>query len=290
MLKAKGRMERLIKVIMRSFFVSIVLFAALTAFGCTKKTVLGPMNAVAPATPAANQNIAKTPTPGDITPKTLSIDSAGGVKIAGTFYPASGQSSPAILMLHQWMSDRHSYDDLAKRMQAKGFAVLTIDGRGFGESVKAANGSAIAPSKSDEMVAGMKADVNAAFEFLSKQDNVSPTRIGIVGASYGSSLALICAADNEKVKAVALLSPGVNYFGNMPTEPAVRKYGNRSLLLVAAEDDKESADSVTKLKAAGASERHEVKIYKKGGHGTGLFAAGVGLEDLLEEFFTRSLS
>lgn len=274
---------------MKTYLLLIILLVAAVMAGCTGKTVLDPRIATPSPTPAANQNIAKTPPQDDTTPKTVSIESAGGVRIAGTMYPAANQSSPAVLMLHQWMSDRHSYDDLAKRMQAKGFAVLTIDGRGFGESTKAADGSTITANKSDEMVAGMKADVNAAFEFLSKQANVSPTRIGIVGASYGSSLALICAADNEKVKAVALLSPGVNYFGNMPTEPAVRKYGNRSLLLVAAEDDKESASSVNKLKTAGASERHEVKIYKKGGHGTGLFGAGVGLEDLLEEFFTRNL-
>lgn len=267
----------------------ITLLTLLVVTGCTGKTVLEPKIVTLSPTPAANSNTAKTPPPGDTTPKTVSIDSEGGVKIAGTMYPAANSSSPAVLMLHQWMSDRHSYDDLAKRMQAKGFAVLTIDGRGFGESTKAADGSAIAPSRSNEAVTAMKADVNAAFEFLSKQDNVSPTRIGIVGASYGSSLALISAADNEKVKAVALLSPGVNYFGNMPVEPAIRKYGNRSLLLVAAEDDKQSANSVRKLKEAGASERHEVKIYPKGGHGTGLFAAKVGLEDLLEEFFTRGL-
>lgn len=273
---------------MKSFLISIVLLSVLSAFGCAKPAPN--TNIATPSvTPLANQNIAKTPTPSDPTPRTVSIDSADGVKIAGTLFPAAGQSSPAVLMLHQWESDRHSYDDLAKRFQAKGFAVLTIDGRGFGESVKAADGSAIAPARSDDAVAGMKADVDAAFEFLSKQDNVSPTRIGIIGASYGSSLALLYAAESEKVKAVALLSPGLNYFGNLPTEPAIRKYGNRALLMAAGDDDKESAGAVKKLKEAGASDRHEVKVYPKGGHGTTLFGAKVGLEDLLEEFFTRSL-
>jgi dienelactone hydrolase len=135
----------------------------------------------------------------------------------------------------------------------------------------------------------MKADVKGAFEYLSKQDNVDATRLGIIGASYGSSLAIIYAADDPGVKAVALLSPGLNYFGNMPTEPAIRKYGNRPILLVAAEDDKESAAAVKKLKEAGNSSTHVVKVYKKGGHGTGLFDAKVGLEDLLEDLFKRNL-
>jgi dienelactone hydrolase len=273
---------------MKKYLVLALLAGSLTA-GCMK-TVLNSNQPTPSPTPQANSNIAKTPTPADTTPREVTLDSAGGAKIAGTFYPAARASSPALLMLHQWMSDRHSYDDLAKRMQAKGFAVLTIDGRGFGESVKTADGQAIAPSKSDDSVAGMKADVGVAFEFISKQDNVDPARVGIIGASYGSSLALIWSADDPKVKSAALLSPGLNYFGNMPTEPAVRKYGNRALLLVAAEDDKESAGAVKKLKEAGNSSTHEVKVYKQGGHGTGLFEAKVGLEDLLEDFFGRSLS
>ena len=37
--------------------------------------------------------------------------------------------------------------------------------------------------------------------------------------------------------------------------------------MVAAEDDKESADAVRKLKSSGANDKYEVKIYPKGGHG-----------------------
>jgi dienelactone hydrolase len=223
-------------------------------------------------------------------PQRVTFESADKTPIAGTFYGSPNPSSPAVLMLHQWMSDRHSYDDLAMRMQARGFAILTIDGRGFGESVKTADGKKISPSRSDEAVAGMKTDVSAAVDFLQKQVNVDPARIGVVGASYGSSLALIYAAEDPRVKAAALLSPGLNYFGNMPTEPAVKKYGGRPLLLAAADDDAESAKSVRRLKEAGANDKYEVKIYPKGGHGTGLFGAKVGLEDLLEQFFARNLA
>ena len=44
-----------------------------------------------------------------------------------------------------------------------------------------------------------------------------------------------------------------------------------------------------KSKAAGSNDKYEVKIYEKGGHGTGLFKAKVGLEDLLEQFLTKTL-
>ena len=219
----------------------------------------------------------------------ITFESADKVQIVGSFFPAMKPGSPAVLLLHQFASDRHAYDEFAKRLQAKGFGVLTIDGRGFGESVKTTEGKSVAVSRSDEAVRGMRADVAAAFEFLAKQQNVDSSRIGIVGASYGSSLAIIYAAENPKVKGVALLSPGINYFGNIPTEPAVKSFGNRALLMVAADDDSESADAVKKLKAVASNDRSETKIYPKGGHGTGLFGAKVGLEDLLEQFLTKNL-
>ena len=189
------------------------------------------------------------------------------------------------MLLHQWGSDRKSYDKFAKRLQAKGFGVLAIDGRGFGESVKTTDGKSVSPSRMDETVKGMKADVDNAFQFLTRQKNVDAQRICIVGASYGSSLAMIYGAENKQIKAVALLSPGLNYFGNLPIEDAVKNYGERPLLLVAAEDDKESAETVKKLKQV--NEKYETQIYQKGGHGTALFA--VGLEDLLEQFLSKNL-
>ncbi len=227
--------------------------------------------------------------PVDIPPRVIKFVSDGNANIVGTFYESGIKDSPAVLLLHQWQSDRKSYDEFAKQLQALGIGVLAIDGRGFGESVKTTDGKDIAAEKTDAVVESMKKDVENAFLTLRDQNNVDPKRIGVVGASYGSSLALMLAAQNPEVKAAVLLSPGLNYFGNMPTEPEIKKLGDRGLLMVAAEDDKESADSVRKLKEASGNAKSEVKIYEKGGHGTNLFGAKVGLEKLLEEFLKKNL-
>ena len=219
----------------------------------------------------------------------VTIESPDKTIIVGSFFESAKPNSPAVLLLHQWQSDRHSFDDFARRMQTKGINILSIDGRGFGESTKAADGTTVAPERTDEAVTAMLGYVGAAVDFLTKQKNVDPNRIGIVGASYGSSLAIIYAADHPNIKSVALLSPGLNYFGNMQTEPAVKKYGDRPLLMVAAEDDKESADAVRELKAAGASDKYQTQVYQQGGHGTGIFQAKVGLEDTLVQFLVNSL-
>ena len=264
-------------------FIGLLILAT---FGCQNQSVSNSANNANAnvATNDANNANVKIPKPRDI-----KFESVDKVEIVGTFYESAKSNSPAVLMLHQWQSDRNSYDEFAKRLQKNGIGVLAIDGRGFGESVKTIDDKTIEPSRTNETVEAMKADVENAFDFLAKQDNVDAERIGIVGASYGSSLALIYAAENPKVKAVALLSPGLNYFDNMPTTPAIKKYGDRPLLLVAAEDDKESAAAVRKLKSAVKNEKYEDKIFEKGGHGTGIFEANVGLRNLLEEFLTKNL-
>ena len=220
----------------------------------------------------------------------VTFESADKTVIVGSFLESAKPDSPAVLLLHQFGSDRHSYDDFAKRLQAKGFGVLAIDGRGFGESTKTSDGKTVAVSRSDDAVKGMLGDVGAAFDFLSKQKNVDRAKIGIVGASYGSSLALIYAADNPNVKAVALLSPGLNYFGNMPTEPAIKKYGDRPLYLLAGQkQDQESFDAVNRLNSIrNGRARYEQIIHPDGEHGTELLKVGA-TEELLE-FFVKSLS
>ncbi len=222
-------------------------------------------------------------------PQTVKFESADKVEIVGTFYSAEKDDSPAVLLLHQWQSDRKSFESFAERLQSKGFSVLAIDGRGFGDSVRTTDGKPVAPARDEAAVKSMLVDVANAFKFLSENKKVDPSRIAIVGASYGSSLAILYAAENKDVRAVALLSPGINYFGSMKTEPAVKTYGARPLLLVAASDDAESADTVKKLKEAAGNDLCDSEVYSKGGHGTALFSAGVGLEDRLELFIEKSL-
>jgi dienelactone hydrolase len=219
----------------------------------------------------------------------ISINSPDGVVLVGTFLPASKPNSPALLLLHQWQSDRHSYDDFAKEMQVAGFNVLAIDGRGFGESTKKPDGTTVAAGRTDADVKAMLSDIGAAFDFLAKQTNVDPKRIGIVGASYGSSLALIYAADNPKVAAVALLSPGLNYFGNMPTEPAIIRLNDRPVFQTAAEDDPDSFNSVTKLSELTSEPNRAVTVtVKEGGHGTALLKVNA-VREPLEKFLKERL-
>src|SRR5690349_19776355 len=62
-----------------------------------------------------------SPPPSNKPYKTVEIDSLDGTPIAGSLYAANKPNSPALLLLHQWESDRHSFDDFAERIQKRGF-------------------------------------------------------------------------------------------------------------------------------------------------------------------------
>lgn len=67
----------------------------------------------------------------------ISFETVDGVLIKGSFYPsAKGSNSPVVMLMHKYGSDRTKggWDELAKHLQAQGFAVMSFDFRGHGES------------------------------------------------------------------------------------------------------------------------------------------------------------
>ena len=217
-------------------------------------------------------------------PQSVSFTTEEGVKIAGDLYMPEKSPAPAILALHEWQADRSTYRDFARAMRDAGFVVLTVDGPGFGESTESVDGK-VSPNWT------LTSTIDAAMDYLEAQPAADSLRIGLVGASYGASNALIYAADHPaNVRSVALLSVGLNYNDTLPTEPAIKKYGNRPLLMVAARDDARSAADTEKLAAIVKTARHRTKIYDAGGHGTGLLKPSVGGTELLESFFVETLT
>lgn len=210
----------------------------------------------------------------------VQFTTADGIVITGTLYPA-GDKAPTVLCLHQWRSDRSSFAALAKTLQGAGYTVLAIDMRGYGGSTKTVDGKSIRPDRK----AG--ADIQAAMRFLRDQPSVDAARIGIIGASYGSSNAIIFAADDASVRAVVLLSPGLNYFNELPTEGPVKKYKGRPMLAVSSSEDLRSVETVDAYRSAMPG--IEVKLYENAGHGTDILDAGVGLDGVILSFLKKNL-
>jgi dienelactone hydrolase len=207
---------------------------------------------------------------------------ADGVRIAATWYPAGKKSGPAVICLHQWMSDRSSYAGLAARLVAAGISVLAVDMRGFGESVQDRDGRKVAPNRQ------AIPDLEAAFAYLKSRSDADPARLGIIGASYGASNAIIFAAKQPAVKLVVLLSPGLNFFNVLPTEDAVTRYAGRPLFSVASKEDMRSAEAVNRYREL-APKNHEILFLENAGHGTNMLAASEGLAAAITAFCGKNL-
>ena len=213
--------------------------------------------------------------------ETVSFTTSDGIVIKGTMYTAGKAAAPTVLCLHQWREDRSSYKALAKSLVSAGFQVLAIDMRGYGESTKTKDGGAVRPDRQ-----AVK-DIEAAMVFLRSNSAVDKSRIGIIGASYGSSNAVIYAAEDPAIRALVLLSPGLNYFHVLPTEPAVAAYGSRPMLAVASSEDVRSVEAVDAYKNIGGAVR--TLVFDNAGHGTEILQAKGDLTQNIIDFLRASL-
>jgi alpha-beta hydrolase superfamily lysophospholipase len=209
----------------------------------------------------------------------VSFVTSDDVVIAGTLWNA-GKGKPAVICLHQWRSDRSSFTNLAATLSSSGISVLTIDARGYGESKNTSTGKSVRPDRNIQM------DIHAALAYL--KSTVAPGSIGLVGASYGSSNAVIFAAGSGDIKALALLSPGLNYFNALPTEGPLQELKTLPIIAIASSEDLRSVEAVKRYEELSGG-NISTKIYDNIGHGTDMLDAEKEISKSLKAFFLGSL-
>jgi pimeloyl-ACP methyl ester carboxylesterase len=191
-------------------------------------------------------------------PEIVRTDATDGLKLIGDYYSfstPSGESKPAVLLLHIIGSNRHSWLPLIPSLLDAGYSVLSVDLRGFGDT-----GGDI-----DWRVA--TTDGQTWLDWLRARPEVRSNSISIIGASIGANLALIgCANDTDCVTAIAL-SPGLVYYS---LKPDINQLNKRSALLIASQNDLYPADSVKQM-VSSASGDIGARIYAGTAHGTHLF-------------------
>jgi pimeloyl-ACP methyl ester carboxylesterase len=142
----------------------------------------------------------------------VKFETVDQVEIHGTYYGSDkGTKAPCVLMLHAigGNSQQEGWDDLAKKLQAKGFAVLTFDFRGHGDSTSVGpnfwtapgNTTIKRPKQKDTLsykdftnslnYANMVQDIAAAKRYLDKRNDASDCNSGnviVIGAESGATL------------------------------------------------------------------------------------------------------
>lgn len=109
----------------------------------------------------------------------VQMRSGDGLMLAGTYWPGKRPNSPAILLLHGVGSSRSSTGDTAAWLARTGYAALTIDFRGHGESSMSERSFGLHESR----------DAQAAFEWLKQRQKGAP--VAIIGNSLGGAAALL---------------------------------------------------------------------------------------------------
>lgn len=203
----------------------------------------------------------------------VNLTASDGTALAGMLYEASQRPAPGVVLVHMLGRSKDEWGRFAEQLQDAGLTALAIDLRGHGHS-----------SGDGSMLPQMVHDVAGAVSWLTSRPNVRASAIAVVGASLGANLAALAAAALPTVRAVALLSPSLDYRGVRLDLATMKKIGDRPVWVAASTEDPYAIRTIKELTADAAG--IEQRLTGARGHGTLLLAAdrdvGTGLVDWLK--------
>ncbi len=206
----------------------------------------------------------------------ITLQTEDEVTIHATFYDA--KSTKGIILLHRLGNDRNNWKDFAPLLVKNGFSAIAIDLRGHGQSTEKFKLNALTDKDFNNMVL----DTKATKKFL---ESKKITNIAIIGESIGANTALNYAVQDEKIKTVVLLSPGLEYRG-IKTENSMSEYSERPILIIAADGDAYSAESSRKLDMLAFGEK-KFELYEGSEHGVHMFDEKPELKNLIIDWLKK---
>ncbi len=181
----------------------------------------------------------------DTTMKHIELNTQVGQLAANLYLPKGAKNAPVVIVTGAWTTVKEQMPAVyAQALAERGYAALTFDFRGWGES-------------KDQVMyledpARKTADIRAVIEAVSQLDGVDASRIGGLGICASAGYMLDVVAGNDKVKAAAVVAPWLH-----DKAMATEIYGGEESaknLLAAAE---EAAHSETPVYIEAASTTNE---------------------------------
>lgn len=191
------------------------------------------------------------PTPADGS-ATVGIVVEEGVVLNGRLFGA--ENDVVVILSHMRPNDQRAWFDFAQELADEGYAALTFDFRGYGES------------DGDKDFAKLDDDLAAAVRYMRDRGR---QQIFLVGASMGGTASLVVAAEQDVDGVVSISSPA--RFEEQDAADAAPKV-TAAKLFIASEDDTAAMVSLDELLDAAAPPK-ESQIYPGNAHGTNLFEA-----------------
>jgi pimeloyl-ACP methyl ester carboxylesterase len=131
---------------------------------------------------------------------------SGTVQLVGSLHgPGDGAALlPGVLLLHGSTPEGRRmglYRIMAEALAERGYSVLAIDQRGFGQS-------APAPDPAREDAYDYVGDALRALAYLASRPAVDPARLNVVGHSFGVGVALTAGLEEPRTQGIVIISPG----------------------------------------------------------------------------------
>ncbi len=206
---------------------------------------------------------------------------SSGWEIYGTLYASKADKynpEKAVILVPMLGQTRDSYpQSLVESIhnEIPDAVVITLDPRGHGKSTNFGTWDQFGLTE----FKGMAVDITEIRPYL-KTKYPTIDYMYVVGASMGSSAAILAAKQDSDIIKLAMISPGMEYH-DVKISSALDDYVH-PLFLATARNDYYSASAVSEIEAE-ISSKTTVKIYEGTSHGTDLFE-GTTLESDLIEF------
>ncbi len=221
-----------------------------------------------------------------------SITAEDGFALSTAYFEPEESSGRAMLMLHQCNYNRSMYDQLGKSLAKQGIHAISLDFRGFGKSIaEGVNVNELdgLPQEQqreawEKMSSHWSSDVNKVLSYL-KQQAGADSKIGVIGASCGGSLA-VRLSESHQFDALAL-------FSSAQGEKNIERYGvhlkDTPTLIIAAEEDGNTYKSAKSIFAQATNPASKFISYKGGAHGYPLYEQDKTLATSIVTWFNANL-
>ena len=215
-----------------------------------------------------------------------------GFELKADYYQSNKVSDRAVLLLHQCNYNRTMYNEMAQQLAQRGIHALSLDFRGFGESINEEfDVEKIQALPEDERRKAWGAtsvhwpdDVQLAYDYL-RSKVVGEGLIGVIGASCGGSQA-ITLAENNPISVIGFFSSGQR-------QQNINRYEttlvDKPTLIIASEDDGGTYTSAKALFAAAKNANSKFISYKGDQHGYPLLDSDPDLGSSIVNWFDRQL-
>ncbi|PHQ66201.1 MAG: alpha/beta hydrolase [Robiginitomaculum sp.] len=217
----------------------------------------------------------------------LTLTTEQGFELKADYYQPENAEERAVLLLHQCNFNRTMYDYIGRELSISGIHALSLDFRGFGESID---------EETDMKKFGRNAiweyrkhwpkDVQLAYDFLRKKVGKDGI-IGVTGASCGGRQAKIV-AENNPINAVSFFSSNVVHNDNDDTVADYKAIAKKPTLFITAEEDGTYAGTQRGF-ALNENINSKFIAYKGKGHGYPLLEQDKHLAETMVDWFDNNL-